>query len=234
MAHEVTTISGCPNATLPLTGAERVVIDQVAGGDSATVDCSTADIAGLATASVLTIRIPVRNNSGASIAKGQAVYLTGSSGTTITVALADASAEATAARTLGLMEATTANNTDGYVVSVGLLSGLNTSALTEGAVIWLSETTGGMTTTRPTQPAHGVVLGYCVKQGPGTSGEVYVKVDNGLELNELHDVLVTGATAGQLLRLAADGLWKPATLDVSEITNASSVGLAAGLAIALG
>ena len=164
-----------------------------------------------------TVTIAVRNNTGSTISKGAPVYVTGSSGTTITIAPADASAEATAAETLGLTTASIANNTDGTVIAVGLLDGLNTSALTEGQIVWLSETTGAVTTTRPTQPAHGVVCGYCVKQGAGTSGILYVKVDNGLELTELHDVLVAGATAGQFLQLAADGLWKPRTLVPSDI-----------------
>lgn len=175
-----------------------------------------------AAATAFTVRALVRNNSGASIAKGVPVYVTGSSGTTITVAPADASTEATASQTLGLMEATTANNADGYVVAVGLLTGLNTSALSEGQIVWLSETTGGLTTTRPTQPAHGVVVGYCVKQAAGAAGEIYVKVDNGLELAELHDVLLTGATTGQVLRLASDGLWKPATLGTFATADAAT------------
>lgn len=167
----------------------------------------------------VTVTIAVRNNTGSTIAKGAPVYVTGSSGTTITIAPADASAEATAAETLGLTTASIANNTDGTVIAVGLLDGLNTSTLAEGQIVWLSEAAGGLTTTRPTQPAHGVVCGYCVKQGSGTSGILYVKVDNGLELAELHDVLVTGATAGQFLQLAADGLWKPRTLVASDVSN---------------
>jgi hypothetical protein len=135
------------------------------------------------------------------------------------VALADASAEATAAQTLGLAQETIANNANGYVVAVGLLDGISTAALTEGQIVWLSETAGEGTSTRPTQPAHGVVLGYCVKQGPGTSGILYVKVDNGLELEELHDVLIVGATAGQVLRRASDGLWKNAQLAASDLSG---------------
>lgn len=216
MPLETTNISALPNAALPLTGAERIPMDQ----NTVTVDATTQDIANLAVAvATLTVRVAVRNNSGAAIAKGTPVYVTGSSGVTVTVAAADASTEATAARTLGLMEAATNHNADGSVIAVGLLTGLNTSALTEGQVAWLSETTGALTTTRPTQPAHGVVIGYCIKQGSGTSGEIYVKVDNGLELGELHDVSLTGATAGQVLRLAADGLWKPATLAVADVAD---------------
>ena len=175
--------------------------------DSITVDSATL------------VRKFVRNNSGASIPKGSAVYQTGSSGTVITVALADASAEATASQTLGLTQETIANNANGYVVAVGELTGVNTSTLTEGQIVWLSETAGALTTTRPTQPAHGVICGYCVKQGSGASGILYVKIDNGLELYELHDVLISSPTAGQVLRRASDGLWKNAVLAAADISG---------------
>jgi hypothetical protein len=194
--------------------------------DKAKLDSITVDSATL-------VRKFVRNSSGVSIPKGSAVYQTGSNGTTLTVALADASAEATAAQTLGLAQETIANNANGYVVAVGLLDGISTSALTEGQIVWLSETAGALTTTRPTQPAHGVVCGYCVKQGAGTSGILYVKVDNGLELNELHDLLIISAVAGQVVRRASDGLWKNAVLaaaDISGLGTAATlnVGTAAG------
>jgi hypothetical protein len=73
-----------------------------------------------------------------------------------------------------------------------------------------------------------VVLGYCVKQGGGASGILYVKVDNGLELAELHDVLLTGAVTGNVLAKFADGLWKPLALDktavgLSNVDNTSDL-----------
>jgi hypothetical protein len=173
--------------------------------DSITVDTATV------------VRKLVRNQTGATIPKGTAVYQLGSSGIVMTVAPADASFEATASQTLGITQEAIANNTNGYVVAVGLLDGVNTSALTEGQIVWLSETAGQLTTTRPTQPAHSVVLGYCVKQGGGASGILYVKVDNGLELAELHDVLLTGAVTGNVLAKASDGLWKP--LDLKHIPS---------------
>jgi hypothetical protein len=250
-----TTITGLPNATTPLSGTERVPMDQ----SGATADATTQDIANLAPGTNLTytaatrtlasstgadvvlpeattsaagmesaadktkldsitvdsatvVRKYVRNNSGVSIPKGAAVYQTGSSGTILTVALADASNEATASQTLGLAQETIGINANGYVVAVGLLDGVNTSTLTEGQIVWLSETAGQGTTTRPTQPAHGVVLGYCVKQGSGSSGILYVKVDNGFELYELHDVLISGAATDQALVRASDGLWKNRTV----------------------
>ena len=186
--------------------------------DSITVDSATV------------VRKYVRNTSGVPIPKGAAVYQTGSSGTTLTVALADASAEATAAQTLGLAQEAIAHNANGYVVAVGLLDGISTATLTEGQIVWLSETAGEGTTTRPTQPAHGVVLGYCVKQAAGTAGILYVKIDNGLEIEELHDVLISGATTGQVLRLASDGLWKNHTLSPADVGGHDAVTLAVSVA----
>lgn len=203
-----------PVATTALAGLESAA-------DKTKLDSITVDSATL-------VRKYVRNNSGVTIPKGAAVYQTGSSGTTLTVALADASAEATASQTLGLAQETIANNANGYIVAVGLLDGVNTAALTEGQIIWLSETTGEVTSTRPTQPAHGVVCGYCVKQAAGAAGILYVKIDNGLELEELHDVLITAPVTGQVLRRAADGLWKNAALTASDVSGVATSGAITG------
>jgi hypothetical protein len=220
------TLASSTGADVVLPVATTTDAGLESAADKTKLDSITVDSATL-------VRKFVRNSSGVSIPKGSAVYQTGSSGTTLTVALADASAEATAAQTLGLAQETIANNANGYVVAVGLLDGISTSALTEGQIVWLSETAGALTTTKPTQPAHGVVCGYCVKQGAGTSGILYVKVDNGLELNELHDVLITSPVAGQVVRRASDGLWKNAVLaaaDISGLGGAATlnVGTAAG------
>ena len=214
------TLASSTGADVVLPVATTTDAGLESAADKTKLDSITVDSATL-------VRKYVRNNSGVSIPKGSAVYQTGSSGTVLTVALADASAEATASQTLGLTQETIADNANGYVVAVGLLDGISTSALTEGQIVWLSETAGALTTTRPTQPAHGVVCGYCVKQGAGTSGIFYVKVDNGLELNELHDVLITGPAAGQVLRRASDGLWKNAVLAAADI---SGLGTAAATA----
>jgi hypothetical protein len=162
------------------------------------------------------------NQTGSAIAKGQAVYVNGSQGTRLTVALANANSEATAARTIGIAAQAIADNASGYITCVGILSGLNTNSLTEGQAIWLAPSAGGLTSTRPTQPNHGVIMGWCVKQGPGSSGIIYVKVDNGLELNELHDVLLSSPANGQVLTYdAATQLWKNQT--PSGTTNGQSI-----------
>jgi hypothetical protein len=162
------------------------------------------------------------NQTGSAIAKGQAVYVNGSQGTRLTVALANANSEATSARTIGIAAQAIADNASGYITCVGILSGLNTNSLTEGQAIWLAPSAGGLTSTRPTQPNHGVIMGWCVKQGPGSSGIIYIKVDNGLELNELHDVLLSSPANGQVLTYdSASSLWKNQT--PLGITNGQSI-----------
>lgn len=159
----------------------------------------------------------IRNNTGAQITKGQVLYVTGSHGAShITVGLADASVEATAATTIGLAAEDIDNNTEGYIITQGYLKGITTNTLagSEGSAIWLSETTGAMTTIRPTQPAHGVHLGWLVKKAGGGAGSVYVKITNGQELDEIHDVLITTPSNDDVLTYeSATGLWKnkPAT-----------------------
>ena len=44
-------------------------------------------------------------------------------------------------------------------------------------------------------------------------------MDNGLELYELHDVLISSPTTGQVLRRASDGLWKNAVLAAADISG---------------
>lgn len=151
----------------------------------------------------------VHNDSGVAINKGQVVYVVGSQGTRLTVALADASNEVTAATTIGIAMANIAINGDGYIILQGMLAGLNTNLLTEGYSLWLSETPGEITITKPTSPAHKVLVGWCVKQGPGSSGIIYVKIANGQELDELHDVLITSPDTNHILYYDATvGVWK--------------------------
>jgi hypothetical protein len=153
--------------------------------------------------------LTVKNQTGTTIAKGKAVYIDGVSGTIPTVVLADATSDVTSAYTLGLTAASIADGATGYVITKGILKNISTTGLTGGAPVWLSETAGEITSTRPTQPAHGVLIGYAVRIH-GSNGEIYIFTQNGYELGELHDVLITGTPAnGQALVYdSATSLWK--------------------------
>lgn len=167
----------------------------------------------------------VTNQSGSVMVDGQVVYITGSTGNHLNVTLAQGNGEATSSKTIAVVTETIANNNSGFATTSGLVHGLNTSTLTEGAAIWLSPTVaGGITSTKPQAPNHAVLVGWCVKQH-ATVGVIYVHIANGYEVEELHDVKITGTvTAGSLLiRNATDSLWENARLTAGSgvsITNA--------------
>jgi hypothetical protein len=159
------------------------------------------------------LRLTVKNMSGASIAKGKAVYINGVSGNTPTIVLADASTDATSAYTVGLTGEPIDDGDTGFVITKGIIRNISTIGLTGGAPVWLSETAGEITATKPTQPAHGVLIGYAVRIH-ATVGEIYIFTQNGYELGELHDVLF-GTTPVEKNVLSYDAtatVWKNRTL----------------------
>jgi hypothetical protein len=147
--------------------------------------------------------------AGVAITKGQAVYVTSADGTNIIVGLASNASEATSSKTMGLALANASVNGKFFVVTEGLIDGLNTQGANAGDAVWLG--TGGNLifglTNKPVAPAHLVYLGV-VTRANQNNGEIFVSVQNGVELNEIHDVLINGVSAGQLLRRDSDGLWK--------------------------
>ena len=157
----------------------------------------------------------VKNVTGASMTKGQAVYISGASGSNITVALAQANAESTSSKTLGLLAQDLANGEHGYVIVEGTLDGINTSGRTAGEAMWLSPTTAGGIVYglagKPSAPDHMVYLGV-VKRVQSNNGSVYVHVQNGFELDELHNVAIASPADNELLAYdSASSLWKNQT-----------------------
>jgi hypothetical protein len=151
--------------------------------------------------------VKVWNNTGDDILSGRVVRVTGGHASTmLTVALANATSEANSSATIGVAAELLPDNGPGYVITSGLLRGINTNQLVngispqEGNAIWLDTITGEMTVDRPTAPNHGVFMGWLIKKASGAAGEIYVKVINGHELDEIHDVSITTPTNGQVLK----------------------------------
>ena len=153
--------------------------------------------------------VRVKNNTGGTLDNGKAVYISGSDGSNLRVAYANAGSESTSSGTIGILTEDLNNGNAGFVTTFGLVRKINTSALTEGAAVWLSTTNGGLTSTRPTAPNHSVMVGFCLRSH-ATNGVIFVRVDNGWELDELHNVLITTPTNGQALTYD-NGIWKNAT-----------------------
>lgn len=152
--------------------------------------------------------IQVINKTGSTITKGSIVYLksTSSSGMHPEILLADADTEATSSKTLGAVYEDILNDATGYVVTSGEVRNAVTNAYPIGTKLWLSTTAGQVQTTPPTQPAHSVFIGT-VTRSQSTNGRILYAIQNGYELGELHDVLISSPTNNQAL-VYEDGLWK--------------------------
>jgi len=151
----------------------------------------------------------VRNNTGATLTKGTVCYINGASGNRPTVAKALATGDSTSAQTFGLIQADIPNNSNGYLVAFGDLDGLNTSAFAEGVQLYLSSTTaGGYTSTKQYAPNHLVYIGVVTRQHVN-QGRIEVRIQNGYELDELHDVAAqTPSNNDGIFYNSTNSLWE--------------------------
>ena len=162
----------------------------------------------------------VFNKTGASIPKMTAVYINGGQGDLPTIQKALATADISSAGTYGITYETIDNMSSGRVIVLGALTGLNTDQFNptapqgdvNGSVVYLSPTvSGALTTTKPYAPYHIVAMGTIVRTHQN-EGVIEVRVQNGYELEELHNVAITGATNGQFLQYnGVSELWVPSS-----------------------
>ena len=162
----------------------------------------------------------VRNTTGATLTKGTAVYISGATGQIPTVSKALATSDATSAQTLGLITSDLPNNSNGYVTIIGLVTNLNTSAYTDGQQLYLSPITAGtLTATKPYAPQHLVYVAIVAHAHP-TQGKLIVKVQNGYELDEIHDVSAQSPTNGQTIVFnSSTTLWEKNTVSLAVGVN---------------
>jgi hypothetical protein len=134
----------------------------------------------------------VTNADSVSITKGMPVYAFGGQGDRMTVKRANNTSDATSAQTVGLVASTSiAAGQKGIIIMQGLLDGLNilpTSTYSDGDAIYLGATAGSITKVKPYAPNHLVYLGVVTTASNGNAGRMYVRVQNGYELQELHNV----------------------------------------------
>lgn len=160
----------------------------------------------------------VLNNTGATIYKGQAVYAAGAVGASgqLRVSLSSNTTESTSSKTFGIMEDTVLDGAIGTVVTEGLLEGLNTSTANPGDPVWLGSTPGQLIfglANKPSAPNHLVFLGIVTRAQQNT-GSIFVKVQNGFELDELHDVVISNKQNNQVIRYnSTTGQWTNQTID---------------------
>jgi hypothetical protein len=130
----------------------------------------------------------------------EVVIVAGATGQRLSVKLAKADNDANSAGTLGIVAENIAGNAEGFICSVGNLTNINTTGSLQGETwndgdsLYLSPTTfGAVTNVKPSAPFHEVRLGY-VEYAHAINGKIYVKIDNGYELDELHNVAINSGT----------------------------------------
>ena len=180
------------------------------------------------------ITVTARNSTGSTIYKGTIVYFSGSTGNRPNMLKAQSHTEATSSKTFGVVVDDVADNSDGQVAAMGTLHDLDTRSsapnpftsdtLVDGDVLWLSPTTAGyVTRTKPTSPNHAVFIGYVARTSP-TNGRIVYKIQNGLELDELHNVSAsTPSNNDGIFYNSTTGLWEAKAITaISGITGSGT------------
>ena len=196
----------------------------VTSTDSSVTVTTTGSTADLAVYTAPRLISQVRNETGATLTKGTVVYISGASGNKATVSKAICTSDATSAQTFGLIFADIANNQNGYAILSGDLAGLDTSAFAAGTQLYLSSTTAGSyTSTKQYAPNHLVYIGV-VTRSHATQGSIEVRIQNGYEMDELHNVSAQTPSNGHVLIWnASTSLWES-----HAITAGTAIGITNG------
>jgi hypothetical protein len=149
----------------------------------------------------------------------QAVRVTGAQGQRPKVDLAQANNDLNSTTTLGLVTETILNNQEGFITTSGQVQEINTTGSLQGEtwadgdILYLSGTIAGrITNIKPIAPIHTVIIGF-VEYAHAVNGKIFVKVDNGYELDELHNVSAVAPNNNEVLAYDTDTLlWKPKTV----------------------
>jgi hypothetical protein len=152
----------------------------------------------------------------------QVVKVSGAQGQRLAVNLAQANNDNNSADTLGVVTETISPNQEGFIITVGQIENINTTGSLQGEtwadgnVLYLSPTVAGrITNVKPTgATGHIVIMGY-VEYAHANNGKIYVKIMNGWELDELHNVYInTGTLANNdaLIYESSTQLWKNKTI----------------------
>jgi len=117
-----------------------------------------------------------RNVSGGTLTLGQVVAVSGSTGEIPSMVLADADGTDIQRHVFGLVGGVSiANNSNGYVLTEGILHNVDTNLFNEGDELWLSTTAGAMTNVKPVPPATAVFIGWCLKKAG--AGKIFVRIN---------------------------------------------------------
>jgi len=163
----------------------------------------------------------VVNGTGGNVLRAnyQVVKIIGAQGQRLQIGFSRADNDFNSKDSLGLIAENINSNNEGFITTSGLVEEINTTGSLQGETwvdgdtLYLSGTTfGSLTNIKPAAPIHTVIIGFVV-YAHANHGKIFVKVDNGYELEELHDVAPTPyINNGVLYRDTTTNLWKSATI----------------------
>lgn len=140
----------------------------------------------------------VVNATGTTLLKGEVVYLFGATGNTASVKRANNKSDTTSSKTIGIVRRDIAAGATGTVTTQGQVEKLDLGAYNEGDILWLDSLDGQLTKTKPQAPYHAVFVGVVERANAG-NGLMYIKPQNGVELDEIHDVQMGTLVNNQVL-----------------------------------
>lgn len=144
----------------------------------------------------------VKNQTGSTITKGTAVRAAGTLGASGRILAAPMIADGSvpARFLLGIAAENIVNGGEGYVTTFGKIRQLNTSAYTEGSVLWCNPAVaGGLTATEPAAPNLKLAVAFVVRSN-ATSGVLAVRSEIGARVSDASDVQVTSIADNDLLQ----------------------------------
>jgi hypothetical protein len=232
------------NGQLLIGNGTGYTLSTLTAGTGITVTNGSGTITLAATNNLVaqTLTAVVTNDEAVAITKGQVVYAYAATGNRMSVKLANNSSDATSSKTVGVVsDASISAGGTGTITLVGVVDGLNLGSYSDGDAVYLGSTAGSITNVKPYAPSHMVFVGIIERANSG-NGQLYVRIQNGYELNEIHDVQITGTpNAGSMIIYdKTNSLWKNATLTAGTniaITNADAsvtVGLTGQVGVANG
>lgn len=174
--------------------------------------------------SVDTIHLYGKNDESFAVYKGQPVYIGGANGANPLIKIASNTGESTSSKTIGLLNQNLNANDFGYIITEGILEGFDTSAASAGDPMWLG-TSGNIlfgTGSKPYGNNHLVYLGIVLRSN-NSNGKVYVKPQNGFEIEELHRVYAKNAnTKDALMYDSGSGSWFARQITTGDVSGISS------------
>lgn len=149
----------------------------------------------------------VYNAEATAINAGEAVYMFGAQGQRISVKRATNASDVTSSKTFGLAAETIPSGSEGFVMVHGIVKNINTDGYNEGDQLYVGNSPGSLTSVKPVGPLHSVFIGVVVKKN-SSSGRIFVKAQNGYELDELHNVNITNPQNKQILAYSSSSaIW---------------------------